>query len=101
MEDRAAGKLLSDVVIRLADSERFGRIASGIIDASSPYSARALTGTTIITVDPGHPQAGDAKRIMPLLRDVAGQPPLELGYEPALNPSPWQLQIIICPGWKL
>jgi hypothetical protein len=97
-EDRAAGKLLSDVVIRLADSERIGRITPGIIDASSPYSASALTGKTMITVDPGHPEAGDAKRIMPLLRVIAGLPPLELGYAPASNPSPWQLQIIICPG---
>ena len=97
-EDPTAGKLLSDVVTRLADTERIGRITPVIIDASSPYSAMAVTGKTIIAVDPGHPEFGDAKRVMSLLRDLVGLPPLELGYAPASTPSPWQLQIILCPS---
>lgn len=93
-DDRAAGKLLSEVVMRLADSERIGRITPGIIDASLPYRASAVSGKTIITVNPGHPEAGDANSIMSLLLDMAGLPPLELGYAPASYPTLWQLQII-------
>lgn len=96
-EDPTAGKLLSDSIARLANSERIGRISPGILEASSPYNAISVPGKTIVAVDPGHPEVEDARRIAALLRDVPRMPPIELRQVPPSTPSLWQLQVIICP----
>jgi hypothetical protein len=97
-EDPATGKILSDVIIQLANSERIGRVTPGIAEVSSTLGAISASGKTIIAVDPGHPEAADATRIETLLRDVPGLPPIEQRYIPPSTPSPWRLEILICPS---
>lgn len=95
--DPFTGKLLSDVIARLANSEKIGRITPAIAEASSTYDSISVAGKTIVAVDPGHPEAEDARRIVELLRGLPGLPPLEQRYVPPSTASPWRLEIIICP----
>jgi len=97
-EDHATGKILSEVIIQLANSERIGRVTPCIAEASSNLNAISVSGKTIIAVDPGHPEAADARRIETLLGDVPGLPPIEQRYVPASTPSPLTLEILICPS---
>lgn len=96
-KDPLTGRMLSDVITRLANSEKIGRITLAIAEASSTYDSISVAGNTIVAVDPGHPESEDAKRIVALLRGLPGLPPLEQRYVPPSTPSPWQLEVIICP----
>jgi hypothetical protein len=96
-KDPLTGRILSDVITRLANSEKIGRITPAIAEASSTYDSISVAGKTIVAVDPGHPEAEDAKRIVALLRGLPDLPPLEQRYVPPSAPSPWQLEVIICP----
>lgn len=57
----------------------------------------AVAGKTIVAAYPGYPEAEDARRIVTLLSGLPGLPPLEQRYVQPSTPSPWQLEIIICP----
>lgn len=57
--DPLTGRMLSDVITRLANSEKIGRITPAIAEASSTYDSISVAGKTIVAVDPGHPEAED------------------------------------------
>ena len=81
-KDLATGKLLSDVIARLANSEGIGYITPAIAEVSSTYKPITVAGRALVAVDPGHSEAADTRRIVTLLRGLPGLPPLKQRFVP-------------------